>query len=69
MAAQFRSSARRSRWRVVVKGHTGVRGDVEENLRLSQERADAEHARDFNLTHPHSFQDLRPEEHNGPARH
>ena len=28
-------------FRVVIKGHTGTRGDKEENLRLSQERANA----------------------------
>ena len=28
-------------FRVIVKGHTGVRGSPEENLKLSQERADS----------------------------
>lgn len=28
-------------FRIVIKGHTGIRGDAEENQRLSQDRADA----------------------------
>ncbi|MBI3148574.1 MAG: OmpA family protein [Betaproteobacteria bacterium] len=37
-------------FRVVVKGHTGVKGDAEENRRLSQDRADAV-ARYFQVTY------------------
>lgn len=37
-------------FRLVVAGHTGTRGDPEENLRLSQERADAV-ARYLTVTH------------------
>ncbi|KAB2839820.1 MAG: OmpA family protein [Burkholderiales bacterium] len=37
-------------FRIVIKGHTGVKGEVEENRRLSQERAEAV-ARYFQVTY------------------
>jgi len=37
-------------FRIVIKGHTGVRGDAEENLLLSQERAEAV-SRYLQITH------------------
>ena len=37
-------------FRVVVRGHTGTRGDAEQNRRLSEERAESV-ARYFNVTY------------------
>ena len=54
-------------FRVVIKGHTGTRGDVQENLLLSQQRADGvaeflktRHGIDSNRLHAIGFGGTRP---------
>jgi len=54
-------------FRIVIKGHTGVRGDADENLRLSQERAEAvsrylqiTHSIDANRVHPLGLGGAKP---------
>jgi ABC-type nitrate/sulfonate/bicarbonate transport system substrate-binding protein/outer membrane protein OmpA-like peptidoglycan-associated protein len=46
-------------FRIVIKGHTGVRGDADENLRLSQERAEAV-SRYLQITHSMDANRVRP---------
>lgn len=46
-------------FRIVIKGHTGVRGDADENLRLSQERAEAV-SRYLQITHSIDANRVRP---------
>ena len=51
-------------FRVVIKGHTGTRGDAAENLKLSQERAEAV-ARYLEVTYGVDANRLRPLGHGG----
>lgn len=47
------------RFRILIKGHTGLRGDMDENLRLSLDRADAV-SRYLQITHSIDPNRLRP---------